>query len=73
MINDTIEIDEWTPQVINDQLSSRKISLTTEAMNVVIAILNLDPKDREIVLRSLPAFMCMECGEASCCHGYSDE
>jgi len=76
MINETIEIETWTPKIVIKQVREYRGDageLSDRAIAVVIQFLNLEEDDREAVLAGLPAFVCMECGRPSCLHGYSDE
>jgi hypothetical protein len=76
MINEVAEIEAWTPEIVSEQVRRYRGGqglLSAEATGLLIAFLNLEHKDRAAVLAALPAFVCMECGEPSCLHGYSDE
>lgn len=76
MINDTIEIDAWTPGVIRKrwrEYTARSNDLSDETVAALIVFFELEDEDREAFLRAVPAFVCNECGRPSCLHGYSDE
>lgn len=77
MMHETSNIEAWTPEIIIKQLreyrGGKAGEISPAAMRVLTSLLELEPEDRAAVLASAPAFMCEECGEASCIHGYSDE
>lgn len=85
MINDTVE-EDITREVVErrltewfgkDDLADADLDALTAAYQ---ALMNLNPEnggykssDRALFLRGIAAFVCDECGRASCLCGYPDD
>lgn len=84
MINQTVEFDEITAEVVTTRLREYfaaeldGVDLTRVA-EALLVFLALDPDDgarlgseRALFIRGIGALVCAECGKASCLCGYPD-